>query len=111
MTKRLAEAPYEMTNLSPKLTGLPFVVWISVRGGARHDVRVKVSCRTGMVSVSVRPDVLLIDGSVDTGRSSSMQPNEFLLLKDWIVLNRATLVSHWEGDIDSQEALEALVKV
>ena len=26
------EAPFEMANLFPKHTGLPFVVWISVRG-------------------------------------------------------------------------------
>ena len=32
------EAPFEMANLFPKHTGLPFVVWISYRGGARHDV-------------------------------------------------------------------------
>lgn len=37
------EAPFELANLFPKHTGLPFVVWISARGGARHDVRVKVS--------------------------------------------------------------------
>jgi hypothetical protein len=30
-----------MANLGEKHTGLPFVVWISVRGGARHDVRLK----------------------------------------------------------------------
>ena len=34
---------YFMANLFPATTGLPFVVWISERGGARHDIRVKVS--------------------------------------------------------------------
>src|ERR1041384_506167 len=33
---------FEMANLFSKHTGLPFVVWISYRGAARHDVRVKV---------------------------------------------------------------------
>jgi hypothetical protein len=40
------EAPdefFDVANLFPKHTGLPFVVWISYRGGARHDIRVKVS--------------------------------------------------------------------
>lgn len=52
------EAPFEMSNLFPKHTGLPFTVWISVKGGARHDVRVKVS-RTpkatpqNMISVAI----------------------------------------------------------
>jgi hypothetical protein len=44
----LVEAPesedfFEMANLSPKRTGLPFVVWISPKAGAPHDVRVKIS--------------------------------------------------------------------
>jgi hypothetical protein len=37
------EGLFEMANLSPKRTGLPFVVWISPKAGAPHDVRVKVS--------------------------------------------------------------------
>jgi hypothetical protein len=34
---------FTMSNLSPKRTGLSFVVWISPKGGAQHDVRVKVT--------------------------------------------------------------------
>lgn len=37
------EALFEMANLSPKRTGLPFVVWISPKAGAPHDIRVEVS--------------------------------------------------------------------
>jgi hypothetical protein len=32
-----AEAPYEMVNLVPRMTGLPMTVWASPRGQARHD--------------------------------------------------------------------------
>lgn len=58
-----------MSNLSPRKTGLPFVVWISPRGGARHDVRVKVSlhakAQSGeFVTVSVRPDVRVLEGEL-----------------------------------------------
>ena len=34
---------FTMSNLSPRRTGRPFVVWVSPKGGAPHDVRVKVS--------------------------------------------------------------------
>jgi hypothetical protein len=37
------QATYEMANLRPERTGLPFVVFISQRAGANHAVRVKVS--------------------------------------------------------------------
>ncbi|MGA7239748.1 MAG: DUF4160 domain-containing protein [Bryobacteraceae bacterium] len=104
----MIEAPYEMANLFPKHTGLPFVVWISYKGGARHDVRVKVSQNakaipTDMVSVGVRPDVHIVEGEMD--------PHEFRLLKAWIERNQAPLISYWEGEIDTQDVLEALTKV
>ena len=102
------EAPFEMANLFPKHTGLPFVVWISYRGGARHDVRVKVSRNAKaipaeMISVAIRPDVHIVEGSMDSG--------EFGRLQDWIERNRETLIAYWEGEIDTQDALEALVKL
>ena len=102
------EAPYEMANLFPKHTGLPFVVWISVRGGARHDVRVKVSPHAkampgDMATVGIRPEVNVIEGEMDASALN--------LLKAWVELNRATLISYWEGDIDTLDAMEALVKV
>lgn len=102
------EAPYEMANLFPKHTGLPFVVWISVRGGARHDVRVKVSATAKaapaeMATVALRPEIRVFEGELDA--------DAFGQLKAWIELNRATLISYWEGEIDTQDALEALVKM
>lgn len=104
----VTEAPFEMANLFPKHTGLPFVVWISVRGGARHDVRVKVSANAKaipdeMTTVGIRPEVQVIEGAMDA--------KSFDQLKAWIELNRATLLSYWEGEIDTQDALEALTKV
>lgn len=97
-----------MANLFPKHTGLPFVVWISYRGGAKHDVRVKVSRNakampSEMLSVGIRPTVHVIEGEMDG--------HEFSLLRAWIEQNRAVLLSYWEGDIDTQDALEALTKV
>ena len=102
------EAPYEMANLFPRHTGLPFVVWISVRGGARHDVRVKVSENAKampgeLATVGIRPEVTVIEGQIG--------PHALRQLAAWIELNRATLIAYWEGDIDTQDALEALVKV
>ena len=102
------EAPYEMANLFPKHTGLPFVVWISVRGGARHDVRVKVSSNNkampgDMASVAIRPDVAIVEGL--------MPGDDFQLLKRWIDLNRQTLVDYWNSEIDTQDAIAALVKI
>ena len=108
MNEQPKEAPFEMANLFPKHTGLPFVVWISYRGSAKHDVRVKVSSGPkaipeDMISVSIRPDIRIVTGTMDT--------YEFRLLKIWIERNQQTLVSYWEGKIDTVDALKALVKL
>lgn len=102
------EAPFEMANLFPKHTGLPFVVWISYRGGARHDVRVKVSRNAkamveDMVTVAIRPDVHIVAGTLDA--------DDLAQLRRWIEANRAILIAYWEGEIDTQDALAGLVKV
>src|SRR4028118_1506089 len=38
----LGRDDWELMNLVPADTGLPLTVWVGPRGGARHDVRVKV---------------------------------------------------------------------
>jgi hypothetical protein len=83
MTK---EDPFLMTKLFPKDTGLPFAVWMSVRGNAGPEMRVKIE-------------------------GGDLGVEELVLLRDWTELNRKTLQQHWDGEIDTQEAMEALVKV
>jgi hypothetical protein len=106
----LIEAPFEMANLFPKHTGLPFVVWISVRAADGHGIYVSVSPRgmaipMEMTTVAIWPEVHLID------EEDKMDARAFALLKHWIELNRVILVSYWKGEIDTQDALEALTKV
>jgi hypothetical protein len=88
-----------MSNLSPKRTGLPFVVWISPKGKARHDVRIKVSkspkVTEDWVIVAIRPEVRIIHGNLP---ASSLDA-----LKQWVKLNCDALVRFWEGDIEYTE--------
>lgn len=103
------EALFEMANLSPKRTGLPFVVWISPKAGAAHDVRVKVSKGpkvhpSELISVSVRPDVCVLAGE--------MSARDLGLLRKWVELNRDVLVRYWEGEIEyTEDAIAALKPV
>jgi hypothetical protein len=105
---RDSDAPdefFDMANLFPKHTGLPFVVWISYRGGARHDIRVKVSpgpkaLPLEMTSIAIRPDIRVVQGSLSGG--------DLALLSKWIEMNRDVLLRYWEGDIDTKDAIEAI---
>ena len=96
---------YNLANLFPKHTGLPFVIWISVRGNAKHDVRVKISPSAnvqedGLISVAIRPTVRVMRGSLSA--------DHLALLTAWIELNRATLILYWRSEIDTVEAIASL---
>lgn len=104
------EGLFEMANLSPKSTGLPFVVWISPKAGAPHDVRVKVSKGpkvqpSELISVTVRPDVAIVG-------AGKMSAHDLELLRKWIRLNEDVIVKYWDGDIEyTEEAIAALKPV
>jgi hypothetical protein len=100
------QASFDMANLRPERTGLPFVVFISQRGGARHDVRVKLSRAprvrpSEMITVAVRPVPRIVQGR--------MSGPEFDLVRQWIELNEPVLVDYWNGVIEyTEDVLAAL---
>ena len=101
----VGEELYEMANVRPEVSGLPFIVWISEKGRARHDVRVKVSpgprVREFVAYVSVRPAVEVVAGD--------LTERDLELLRAWIEINRDVIVRYWDGDIVyTDEALAAL---
>jgi hypothetical protein len=100
------QATFDMANLRPDRTGLPFVVFISQKGGARHDVRIKLARvakvrPSEMLTVAVRPVPRLIRGT--------MNREEFDLVKRWIELNRNVLIDYWNGDIEYTEDVLAAI--
>jgi hypothetical protein len=100
------QALFEMANLRPERTGLPFVVFISQRGGARHDVRVKVAHGakvrpSEMATVAVRPKPRVIRGVLD--------PDDLAMLTEWIELNKDVLIDYWNGEIEyTDDAISGL---
>ncbi|MBY0336985.1 MAG: DUF4160 domain-containing protein [Acetobacteraceae bacterium] len=101
------EAPFEMANLYPRSTGLPMTVWVSPRGGARHDARVKV-CRVHgnrmspdeLVPVSIRPEPRLIEGD--------LPPEDLAAVSAWIRLNEEILLAYWDGSADTTDLIRDL---
>ena len=98
---------YTMANLRPAFTGLPMVVWVSERGNAQHDVRVKVCCVHGdkiqynnTVSIAVRPQPRVIGGNLP-------QPDLDAVTR-WIALNADPIIGYWDGTIDTAELMQRL---
>jgi hypothetical protein len=100
------QATFYMENLRPDRTGLPYVVFISQKGGARHDVQIKLARAakvraSEMLTVAVRPAPRLIRGT--------MNREEFDLVKRWIELNQNVLIDYWNGDIEYTEDVLAAI--
>ena len=98
---------FEMANLYPRTTGLPMTVWVSPRGNARHDVRIKVNMTHGnqmtvdnTAVVAVRPVPHLIAGrlSIDDQRA----------VFDWIALNATAIINYWDGALDTVQLSQLL---
>lgn len=107
---KTVEAPYEMTNLYPRETGLPMTVWASPRGRARHDARVNV-CRTrgdnmdpsNLAVVAIRPTPRVVHGP--------LAPAEFAPVAEWITLNRDALIDFWNGTLGTTEFAASLKRL
>ena len=98
---------FEMANLFPADIGLPMVVWVSERGHARHDVRIKVNPSHGtrmlpgnLAVVAVRPAPRLIAGN--------LSPVDLSAVSDWIRLNEAALVDYSEYRISTAQLIHQL---
>jgi hypothetical protein len=100
------QADFEMANLRPERTWLPFIVFISQKGGARHDVRIKIARAARvrpaeMITVAIRPTVRVVRGRLDA--------HDLDLLTQWIDLNRDALVDYWNGIIEyTEDAMNAI---
>jgi hypothetical protein len=103
------QATFEMANLRPEQTGLPFVVFISQKDGARHDIRVKVSrgpkvLPHQMGTYARRP--FRFEGGYQLSSAEEKQ------LEAWISQNQKVLEEYWDGDIlYTSDAIERLVRI
>jgi hypothetical protein len=91
---------FEMANLFPRTTGLPMTVWVSPRGNARHDVRVKVNMAHGnqmtvanTAVVGIRPSPHVIEGHLAS--------DDERVVFEWVELNADALIAYWDGQIDT----------
>ena len=104
---RTSDELYEMANLYPRTTGLPMTVWISPRGNAQHDVRIKVNVTHGnqmtvdnTAVVAVRPPPHIVAGRLSTADQRAVFA--------WITLNAPAIIAYWDGNIDTAELIQAL---
>ena len=98
---------FEMANLYPRDTGLPMTLWVSPRGRARHDARIKVCMTHGdrmdasnTAVVAIRPAPRLLTGA--------LPPRDFALVAKWIDGNKAALIGYWDGTLSTVEFVKRM---
>jgi len=100
-----------MVNMHGRNTGLPMIVWLGPRGGARHAARIKVQMdhrdqmdRSNLAVVSVQDDPpRVIEGSLGAA--------DLAAVRRWIVLNRQAILDHWHEKTDGLELSQALKRL
>lgn len=102
-----SEDIFFMTNLSPRMTGLPMSIWVSPRGNARHDIRIKVNMTHGSrmnfddtAVVAVRPAPRIVAGRLST--------EDRRAVADWIRLNYEAILAYWDDQLDTGQFIERL---
>jgi hypothetical protein len=96
-----------MTNLYPRSTGLPMVIWVGPSYGAPHDVRIKVMQTHGqrmdpgdLAVVALRPRPHVVAGR--------LSPADLRAVAEWLQLNEAAVLDHWNAVIDGVELAQRL---
>ena len=99
---------FEMSNLSPRKTGLKKIIWISVKGNAKHGPRIKVYKNNSGKGENF---------SVTIGDTPSTIGDVFIKSKDlndifeFIKINKDVLLKHWNNTIFADEAIDAIISV
>ncbi len=101
---------FEMAKLFPRTAGLPMTVWVSPRGHARRDARVRANTAHGQrmdldnaAVLGIRPAPRLIEGALSSA--------DMATVSEWITRNADALTEFWDGNIDTAELIGRLVKV
>jgi hypothetical protein len=96
-----------MTNLYPRTTGLPMVIWVGPRYGAQHDARIKVSMTHGqrmdpgnLAVVALHPPPHVVAGQLSAA--------DLRAVRQWIALNEAAIMDHWFELIDGAQLVQRM---
>lgn len=103
---------YEMANIRPDRSGLPMVVWISIKGNAKHGPRLKV--RTDNALKWTLDDELAIVSISDNPQwegGSKLKAPQLKQVIAFIKLNKDVLLDLWNGKIDNETLYSRLKKL
>lgn len=98
---------FEMSNLTPKDTGLDYVIWLIPKNNReKHGPRLKVRINNVLIPVSIcdEPRVCI---------NTNLRIPEFRNLQEWIIANKDLLLEYWnsDGNMSMRDLLDRIIKV
>lgn len=99
----------EMSNYGKEDTKLPCVVYLSNRIGVNHGPRIKVNADYGDRWSGKSFSITITDVPVVIGDTAKVKQSDIETIKDWIRLNKNTLLAYWNEQITAR-ALDRSLK-
>lgn len=100
-----ADHMFLMTNLRPNRTGLPFVVYVSVKGCDASVPQIKVSKRySKFVHEGDWFSITIADQPIGIDNCHSIKGYDVGKVKKWVLINKDELLEIWEDDVDIFDA-------
>lgn len=102
-----SEELFEFSNLVQVDTGLPMVIWVSVKNhssGCRIKVQNNTSSKIDLSDsycISVTDDPQIVSGTCK-------QKKYLTTVKQWVIVNKEVLLRYWDMEISTKEMLNGL---
>ncbi len=100
---------FDMGELGPKQTGLPFTVFHYQKTGSMKDIYIKIGTTHKTESIictlKIKDKIKLVSGKWTLGGDN------FNLLSQWVNLNKEILSDYWEGNYSTTDFISRIVKV
>lgn len=105
----------EMANLFPRKTGLPAIIYISMRQ-ASHEARIKIFDSKSKEKIGNNQgcwiSMLVSDNPTldpHAGKPKYLKPAEIEVIRQWVIQHKQTLLDLWNGDILITDAINQLI--
>ena len=100
----------EMSNLRQEDTGLPVIVWVSVKRG-KHSARIKVQpSKSHKIDIDSGIPITISDAPENI-EGYNIPSKTFNKISEWIILNKTPLLKYWNMQISTAELLKTLKKL
>lgn len=102
---------YEMSNLTPDDTGLPFITWISPKSGKEgHWARIKIEYKGKQYSFSIDDNP---EWKMKSHIKNPFNSKEIKLIKQFIKQNKELLLDYWnsEGSMSMKVVFSKLKRI